>query len=661
VKIRLGSLFCLVLLSAGAASAWAGNPPLPDWVLTAANAKLPVYPPATEAVVLLEDLQVTVQPGGRAVERYREVIKILRQQGRGYAQVFVPFSNDYKLSALHVWSIGPDGRQYTVKTDQIREIGNFFGGMLYVDERAKVVEAPGADPGGIIAYEREQELPSYLSEETWYFQNPVPTFHSVFEVDLPASWKYYSAWIRRDASVPNEIAPNHWRWELQNVPGLDLEDVPMAPAEMALAGRLVVHYSANELPKGDARWAAIGDWYDALASARTEGPIEIASKARELTGGSSDLTARIQKVAEFMQRDIRYVGIEIGIGGLQPHSAADVFRNRYGDCKDKVTLMISMLAAVGVRSTYVLVDTHRGFVDPELPSIRGNHAIAAIELPPGYDDPRMQAIVTARTGQRYLIFDPTNQYIPAGLLPNYLQGGYGILVTGQKSQVIQLPTLKPDSDSVQRSAQFELTGDGTLKGAVTETLFGSSAEHMRRVFNELGEVKQREAIESALGTSFSNFTLESQAAQNAKNLDKLFVLNYAVTAKSYATAAGANLLLLRPSVLGSPSWALKDKARVYPINMGKTGIWRDSFDLKLPAGYEADELPAPMNIDVGFATFHSEVTADTSNVRYTRELVVKELELDPRKYGDLLKLQATITTDENNKVVLKKKTATLVP
>ena len=73
----------------------------------------------------------------------------------------------------------------------------------------------------------------------------------------------------------------------------------------------------------------------------------------------------------------------MGIGGLQPHPAVDIFRNGYGDCKDKATLLSAMLSTVGIHSTIVLVDTHRGYVDPKAPSINGNHAIAAIEIPKG--------------------------------------------------------------------------------------------------------------------------------------------------------------------------------------------------------------------------------------------------------------------------------------
>src|SRR6201999_337134 len=283
-------------------------------------------------------------------------------------------------------------------------------------------------------------------------------------------------------------------WELTDIPAIDLTDVPMAPSPAALAARMGAHYAATALPEGDQRWTEIGNWYDTLASNRTEAPQEIASKSREVASGP-DFKTKIQGVADFMQREIRYVGIEIGIGGLQPHSAADVFKYRYGDCKDKATLLIAMLNAVGVRATWVLVDTHRGFIDPAFPSIEGNHAIAAIEMPAGYSDPDLRAVVTARSGKHYLIFDPTDTYTPIGLLGFHLQGSYGILVAGNDSQVIELPTLAPDADTLVRTASFTLNGDGMLKGTVTETRSGTAARAQRRLFSEEGEKGQHEAME----------------------------------------------------------------------------------------------------------------------------------------------------------------------
>ncbi len=133
----------------------------------------------------------------------------------------------------------------------------------------------------------------------------------------------------------------------------------------------------------------------------------MAAKAQELVQGKTDFADRVQAIAEFTQSQIRYVAIEIAIGGYQPHAAQDIYKNRYGDCKDKATLLKAMLASIGVNADYVLVDVYRGVIDPDVPSTEGNHMIAAIELPSGYHAERLHSVITATTGKRYLVFDPT--------------------------------------------------------------------------------------------------------------------------------------------------------------------------------------------------------------------------------------------------------------
>ena len=643
-------LICLGLMTP---TVRAANP-FPDWIVQAAAAKVPSYPANMGAVVLLDDRLVSIGPDGRATARERRVVKILRPQGRGYARIVAAYSKDEKLDYFHAWSIAPDGHQYTVKDQDVHDRALGEWGILYDDLRARTVTPPGADPGGIIAYEVETRVADYgAEEESWDFQEDIPAVRLALEVDLPLNWNHYDAWLRHAPVKPAEVAPNHWRWELADVPGIDLTDVPLAPSPIALAARMVVHYAARPLPTGDQRWTEIGNWYDTLAANRTEAPQEIAAKSREV-GGSGDFKARIQGVAGFMQREIRYVGIEIGIGGLQPHPAADVFRYRYGDCKDKATLLIAMLNAVGVRATWVLVDTHRGFIDPVLPSIQGNHAIAAIEMPAGYSDPDLRAVVTARNGRRYLIFDPTDTYTPIGLLGFYLQGSYGILVAGNDSQVIQLPTLPPEADTLERAASFALNEDGTLQGSVTETRSGEAASGYRRLYTEESENSQHEAMERRLQADLTRFTVESSSAQNVREMSKSVVLQYSFTANGYAQPSG-DLLLLRPRVLGRHARPYNDKPRTYPIDLGETGTWRDRIDVALPAGYVVDDLPAAVDLDVGFASYKSKVKADGGVLHYSREYVVRELDLGPEKSGDVSKLMAVINSDENSSAVLKKK------
>ncbi len=629
---------------------------LPDWVLGAAtNALLPRYPAETKAVILLDDDLITVGPDGRATERERKVVKILRPQGREYAEIVAWYSKDNKLNSFHAWSIGPDGHQYSIKDEDIHDEALGEWGILYGDIRGKVVHAPGSDPGGIVAYEVVRQVADYGElEQTWDFQKSIPIHRAVFEADLPPGWKNYTAWLRHEPVNGTEVSPNHWHWELEDVPAIDLSEVPMAPSEEALAGRMVIHYSATDLPTGDQRWAEIGNWYDTLAAPRTEAPLEINLKAKEVAGAATDFKSKIQSVAGFMQREIRYVGIEVGIGGFQPHSAADVFKYRYGDCKDKATLLISMLNAVGVRATWVMVDTHRGYVDPALPSRDGNHMIAAIEMPSGYSDPDLRAVVTAHTGRRYLIFDPTDTYTPIGLIRPELQGSYGVLVAGKDSQIIELPILAPDASTMDRAASFSLDADGTLKGKVIETRSGETASHYRYLYNAETEKEQREYMEHRLQRDLASFTLDSASAQNTHDMSKNVVVNFSLTANRYAKPAG-DLLLVRPRVIGTNAERYNDKPRKYPIDLGETGTWRDSIDVALPAGYVIDDMPGPVSVDVGFASYKSEVKAGDGVLHYSREYQVKELDLGPDKYPDVRKLMGAIASDENNSAVLKKK------
>jgi len=312
-----------------------------------------------------------------------------------------------------------------------------------------------------------------------------------------------------------------------------------------------------------------------------------------------------------------------------------------------------MLDAVGIRATWVAVDDRRGVVDPAAPSVAGDHMIAAVEIPRGYDNPRLQAVVTAKTGKRYLIFDPTNQYVPIGDMPDYEQGGYGLLLAGKDSEVIAFPVLNPALAKLERTAKFDLASDGTLKGDVSVTRTGGAAWQIRGRMTMSSDKEQREYVERSLQQDFSTFTLNSESVNNLKQVDQPLGMQYSVTAPSYAKNAGT-LLLVRPRVLGSLADPLDNKPRQVPISFPRVGTWTDSFDVKIPAGYTVDDVPDPVNVDVGFATYHSEVKAQGDTLHYTRQYVLKKVELAPDQYVTLRKLEGQITADENSDAVLKK-------
>jgi predicted transglutaminase-like cysteine proteinase len=136
-------------------------------------------------------------------------------------------------------------------------------------------------------------------------------------------------------------------------------------------------------------WQGMGAWYGGLLSGQMEASAAIQQEVNSLTAGKPRTLAKMQAIALFVQHDIRYVGIELGIGGWQPHAAPDVFAHKYGDCKDKATLLRTMLHQIGVDSYQVVINTRRGSVTSEMPAHNAfNHVILAIKLPDDVKDPR---------------------------------------------------------------------------------------------------------------------------------------------------------------------------------------------------------------------------------------------------------------------------------
>ena len=561
-------LLAVVLGAAlGALPALAGGPTVPDWVRTAARQTLPSYPADTPAVVLLEETTLTVRPEGKSTVHVRRAVKILRQQGREYGDVAVWFNANSKVNYLHVWSIGPDGHEYAVKDNEIIERGGEQWGVLYDDARAKIAEPPARDVNAVIAYEYEQRVPFYDSEDTFELQESIPKHEQRYTLILPAGWEYTTAWHQHPAIQPT-VAADHVEWDVRDEPALNMHDILDAPAAAGLRARGVISYFGGGQPRASGDWTAIGAYIQKLNEDRALPSPELAAKAQELVAGKTDFADKVQAIGEFVQQQIRYVAIEIGIGGRQPHNASEIFHFRYGDCKDKATLLAAMLASVGIHSTWVYVDTERGFMTPEAPSIAGNHAIAAIQLPAGYESSKLHSVVTTKSGKRFLIFDPTWEFTPFGVLESNLQGSYGILVDGRDSELVAFPVLDPQLNSVERTAHFKLAEDGSLKGEVTVRRNGDIAAYWRSVYHEASEKDQRRELSRVLGRDLGDFTLGHASAENTNALTKEFVEQYEVTVPQYARNQGP-LTLLRPRVLGTDAFTVDRKIRTYPGGAGR--------------------------------------------------------------------------------------------
>jgi hypothetical protein len=299
------------------------------------------------------------------------------------------------------------------------------------------------------------------------------------------------------------------------------------------------------------------------------------------------------------------------------------------------------------------VDDRRDVVDPDSPSMVGNHMITAIELPADVQDPRLRAVVKTNDGKRYLIFDPTNERTPVGNLPSYEQGSYGTLAIGAASQIIALPVLDPDTNGTDVKGSFTLAADGTLTGSVDTSHIGPEGGDWRWIIKDTDEKERREYWEKHVAQTLPGVTLDSFDFVQPSALDKPLEFHYKITARQYSHQAGP-LLLVRPRVVGTHALPFDDKLRIYPIDLNATGRWRDSFDIAIPTGYVVDETPDPVSLDLDFASYHSSVSAKGNLLHYEREYVVRQVEIPPAKAAEFRHLESVILSDEKNSAILKK-------
>jgi hypothetical protein len=657
--MRLGRSYTVCALAVAlllglATRAEAKGDSAPDWVHAAAAQTLPSYSDETNAVVLLNEVTYAVSPNGQAVVHTRRVVKILRPQGRNEGLIEIHFDKDSKILSLNAWSIGPDGHEYAIKDKDFTDVGYEGGGVAFDDVKYRAARAPGCDPGAIVAYEVEQRVRPYMTEKTWYFQGEYPRLNQSFTLELPAGYTYGAEWSHHAPIQPTSTDAQHLRWEMKDVPGIDLERVFLAPAPDSLAGRMTIHYAGPGIANAtDGTWKSIGEWYSQLSKDRLAPTPEIGAKAAELTAGKTDFYDKTEAIAEFVQKQVRYFAVEVGIGGLQPHAAGDIFHNRYGDCKDKATLLSAMLSTVGIHSALLMVDTERGVVDRDAPSIEGNHMIAAIEIPANYDSPKLHSVVKTGSGRRYLIFDPTWDKTPFGQLEHNLQGGIGILMEGSDSQAIELPVLDPTLNTIHRSGSFQLDADGALKGTVVEKRFGDLSEIRREVYTKGDAKQQSEYLNQILGHDFTVFTATDVKVENVEALNSDLTTSYSLNVDHYAKAMGP-LLMVRPRVLGSLGYALDHKKRTVAINLDETMQADDDYTIELPAGYAVDEVPDPVKIDEGFAAYRSSFEVKDNKLHYTRSFTVRQVTLPADRYADVQKLATAIGGDESSSAVLKK-------
>jgi transglutaminase-like putative cysteine protease len=627
----------------------------PSWMHALTSVPLPAYDEKTDAVVLYSESVLTVQGPGKLRRTTRNAFKILRPGGREYGTAVAFSRADAKILNMRGWCIPAQGRDYEVKDKDAQERNGGPGWELVTDLKVKILKIPESEPGSIVGYEIEQEEYPYVLQDRWMFQERVPVREARYTLQLPPGWEYKVAWANAPEVKPVSIAGNQWQWTVNDVKEIRHES-EMPPWRGVAGHMFVTLFPPGGSDRNAESWSGVGKWYYALSKDRAETSPEIRQKVTELTQGKTDVLSKIQALSNYLQRDVRYVAIELGIGGFQPHAARDVYNSHYGDCKDKATLLRTMLKEIGVESYAVVVNVERGGVNAQSPpQPYFNHMILGIRLPESVQDPTLEALYKDASLGRILIFDPTDELTPLGKIRGPLQGNYGLLVLPDGGELILFPELHPQSSGIRRSGKFTLRANGTISGEVVDMRYGDAATRQRYVQREVTKKEdQIKPIETLLSHTMGTYQITKATIGNLDVRDQPFQYAYSFVVPSYAKTAG-ELMLVRVCLLGEKSSDVLEKKepRKYPIEFEGPHRDADRFDITLPDGYVVDELPSPADAEYSFGSYHSNAQVKDNVLTYSRTFEIREVTVPLSKMDDLKKFYRLIASDERNTVVLK--------
>ncbi len=408
-------------------------------------------------VILLKERYVWGDRSGRRFKIHHLVYKALTEQGSKYLEKD-NFRYDEQLTKIHLLqarTVLPDGTIKKVADNAaFLQRGRDSGSsQTYHSDRELVIIYPDIKVGSItesiVIYEDVSPRIEGEFMTGFSFHSGWPTERSISTVDLPDDLGKRLRLHHIGAGVPqlkkssSTKGRTRWVWEQRKVESSDYEPQRAPSFQAGPAVR------TSTLPN----WDAVARWYQGLLEPRAKLSPELKALAKQWTKSNQTRKHTINALYQRVANDVRYTGLEFGLSGLQPYDCNDVWKNQYGDCKDKSNLLCALLRHCGVTAYLALVETeHRGITHQQLPTYQAfNHAIVAI--PPETEN------------GEWLYCDPTIRYGKPGLLSPSSSNRNTLVVQPDRAVWKMTPT--SSAGSLTYDFNLKLNTTGQLEGWMT--------------------------------------------------------------------------------------------------------------------------------------------------------------------------------------------------
>ena len=476
--------------------------------LQAAAARVPAEK-FSEATVLLERDVYQFDAENRVTYKHLLIVRIESQAGvDSWAETSSTWEPWYQNQPeIRARVIAPDGRVSTLDPKTITDgPANEDSEDTYTDARVRKAPLPGMAAGAIAEQETTitDKQPFFSGGGVYrdWFSRSVPIIHCELVIDAPEKANLqYRVHLMPALKTTDAVTEGvrHIRFVHEYLKGREDGDIDLPSHQ--LTGPMI-EFSTGE------SWGSVVAAYRQLAEVHID-PLKVKSL---LPAGSPDRRATIERIVARLHKDIRYTGIEFGEAALQPASAAEVLKRRYGDCKDKAAFLVAMLRAAGIPANMALLNTGPGLdVNPDLPGMNEfDHAIVYVPAPADGGDP--------------LWIDATAEFSQVGTLPSMDAGRLALVIADITTTLTPTPEARPDDDRLTEMRDVAMAEHGLAHITETSLTHGEIDASYRADFGDAETREKKASLEKYAKDEYLAKSLATVSHGEGKDLTRPFAL-----------------------------------------------------------------------------------------------------------------------------------------
>lgn len=594
---------------------------------------------------LLDIGNVTVKSDGTIIAKYRLTYKLFNDRERDrLAEVNLPYNSSYQsLRVISARTIKKDGTVVNVNPDDIRTSSPYSDYLMYDDAQAISFSMPAIEDDCVIDYTWEEVthpmiMPGQFTTY-WSFSGvePVGISRLVLHVpaDKPIKFKVYNDDTIKPIVVTSVDGHSKtYTWERDNIKPIDVEP-SMPPVEEVS--------SWMEVSSLDS-WQDIAHWFWELEQPQAKATKEIKTTVEQLTAGKTTDAEKARAIYDWVANRTRYVGLEFGISAFKPHAAGEVHAKQYGDCKDKATLLITMLNLAGIKAHPVLLHAEeRREVDQGLPTLNAfNHCIALAEV-----------------GGKEVWLDATAETCAYGDIPAGDRGVRALVVKDGKGEFETIPMYQGADNSTEVASQVHVLPDGSAAIDMTITLRGEMGQEMRAAVRERTPDQRKEMMQKMAQQFSTGATLRSYDLPDGVEKDGPFVMTLKLQAPNFAKKTGH--LLIMPLEVGAGNRRQANpfvsETRTWPVVEENASMTLSETTITLPEDFTIEDVPDDVNMTGPIQEYHRQLAKSQDGKTITIHSTVKSIpgKVAPAEYKKVKGYYDELLKTSDDWIVLKKK------